>query len=213
MIVPTRIAKALIATSFILANPGLADVTWKAVPAESKVEWLGAKVIGDKHHGLVEVKEAEVVTAKGLPQTATVVMDMTTLTNEDLTSKEWNAKLVEHLKSDDFFAVQDHPTATLKVASFEAKGKKKFEGKGSITIKGKTKPVTFTGTMEETSPKKRTASVDLKLDRTDFDVRFGSGKFFEDLGDKMIEDEISLKTTLVLVPAGQQADKKVEKKT
>lgn len=103
---------------------------------------------------------------------------MTSLESTDL-SGNMKGKLDGHLKSDDFFGVENHPEATLMLTSVKATGKNAYNAKGKLTIKGKTNPVEFTIAIYGSK-----ANATVKVDRSKYDVRYGSGSFFDNLGDK-----------------------------
>jgi polyisoprenoid-binding protein YceI len=118
---------------------------------------------------------------------------MTTITNTDLENENYNQKVVGHLKSDDFFGVEKYPSAT-----FEVTGSSKFSnGKatlsGDITIKGKTESISFEVVRAE---KEYTAKVE--IDRSKFDVKYDSNSFFDNLGDKAIDDIFELEIKLIV---------------
>lgn len=162
---------------------------------KSKVVWIGAKVIGDKHTGEIKVKTADLKYENGQPVSGRVVVDMNSITNTDISSPKYNKKLVGHLKSDDFFSVSKFKTATLEITKIEKqKGKKReaYDLSGNMTIKGKTRPVKMTAIVTSETDKVQKLKIDFSFDRTEFDVRYASGKFFKNLGDKMIKDDIQL---------------------
>nr|MDQ3017685.1 YceI family protein [Bacteroidota bacterium] len=111
---------------------------------------------------------------------------------------EGKGKLEGHLKSPDFFSIESHPTAIFVVKKAVAKGKGVYDVTGDLTIKGITNTVTFPTTVN-VSGKEVTAKANIKIDRSQYDVRYGSGKFFENLGDKTIYDDFDLAVTLVAV--------------
>ena len=86
-----------------------------------------------------------------------------------------------------FFGVENHPNSTLVFTNVEASGKNSYEVQGDLTIKGITKPVTF-----DVSIYGSKATATLKVDRAQYNVKYGSGSFFDDLGDKTIYDEFDL---------------------
>ena len=88
-----------------------------------------------------------------------------------------------HLKSDDFFGVEKFPTATFTVTKAAKFSNGKANVSGNITIKGKTEPVNFVVTKQNNVYKTQ-----LKVDRSKFDVRYGSNSFFDNLGDKAIDN-------------------------
>lgn len=168
---------------------------YKVNTEKSKVEWLGKKVTG-QHNGHISLKEGSVDVKGGKLTGGTFVMDMTSITNEDLTDQSMNDKLVGHLKSDDFFGVETHPTATFALKSAEKKSGNEYTVKGDLTIKGITKSIEFPATVK-VSGNTLEASAEVVIDRSKFDVKYGSGSFFDGLGDKMIYDDFTLDISLV----------------
>lgn len=168
--------------------------THKVNAASSKIEWVARKVTG-KHNGTINIKEGALDIKDGILLGGSFVIDMPTIKVVDLTG-EYAAKLEGHLKSDDFFGVSTFTTSTLKITQANAKGNGQFEVKGDLTVKGITKPVTF---MAQLTPdgKKYKATANITIDRTNYNVKYGSGKFFEGLGDTTIYDEFDLAISLV----------------
>lgn len=159
-------------------------------PNSSKVVWLGKKVTGE-HSGEVKIQDGS-LTFEGKNFTGgKFTIDMSTITNTDITDKEYNKKLVEHLKGEDFFSTENNKTANFIINSVSKIKGNEYTIVGDLTIKGKTSPVTFQATVT-----KNKARGTLKFDRTTYDIKYGSGKFFQNLGDKMIHDEIQLSIEL-----------------
>lgn len=156
----------------------------------STVEWIGEKVVG-KHNGSVSIKEGVINLHDGAPSTGKIIIDMETISCADLEG-EWSDKLVGHLKSPDFFDVENNKTSTLEITSFEKTEGNKYDVTGTLTIKEISKPINFPATIE-IKDGKLAAFADFKIDRTKYDIKYGSGKFFEGLGDKMISDEFTIK--------------------
>ena len=105
---------------------------------------------------------------------------------------QWKDKLEGHLKSPDFFGVEKFPTAFITFQSTKNPNKeKKINLDGELTIKDITHPLSFTADLLNTKPF-LTAKAILSFDRSKYDVRFRSGKFFENLGDKLILDDIDI---------------------
>jgi polyisoprenoid-binding protein YceI len=155
---------------------------------ESTIVWKGEKVVGS-HTGTIKLEEGYFEMENNELVGGLFTIDMKSITNTDLDGEN-RAKLVGHLKSDDFFGVEKYPTATLIINS-ATKNADGYIVKGDITIKGVTEPITFDLDMGEDF-----ASTKLKIDRTKFGVRYGSGSFFDNLGDKAIYDEFELEVTL-----------------
>jgi polyisoprenoid-binding protein YceI len=166
------------------ADPG--DIVKKEVKTESStVMWKAYKVTGS-HTGIVQLKEGSLSFDDTALTGGEFVVDMTSLISTDLEG-ESKGKLEGHLKSDDFFGVENHPSSKLVFTEVKATGKNSYEVTGDLTIKGITKPVTF-----DLSIYGSKATASLKVDRANYDVRYGSGSFFENLGDKTIYDEFDL---------------------
>jgi len=186
------------ALTVLLASTALMAKTHQLDVKKSKLNWTGSKVLVDsKHTGTVDIKSGTVDFGKDGPTSAVVVVDMKTIKNEDLKDAGYNKKLVGHLNSPDFFDIEKHPEATLKVSSFKKVGPNAYDLTGDLTIKGTTKPVTFKATTVSEKGGASKISADLEFDRTEFGVRYGSGKFFQNLGDKVISDKVQLKVELV----------------
>jgi polyisoprenoid-binding protein YceI len=164
--------------------------------SESKLEWEGKKVSG-AHQGTVALKSGNVSIEKGTLKGGEVVVDLSKLTITDLQG-EWADKLSGHLKSDDFFSVEKYPEVTFKIDSVKKLKGNKYEVTGPLSIKGKTAKQSFTVDVKEVGDKVTVAG-DIAIDRTTYDIRYGSGKFFDPktLGDKMIDDKFTLKLNLV----------------
>jgi polyisoprenoid-binding protein YceI len=178
-------------------NPGNPEhvVSRKADLKASVVSWTGYKVTG-KHYGKVSLRSGELQMDHGTLVGGSFTIDMNTISCEDL-SGDSNGKLVGHLKSDDFFGVEKFPTASLKITRAIPQGEGKYKVLADLTIKNTTKPVRFNATIS-TEAGKDVAVADIKVDRSEYDVRYGSGSFFDQLGDKTIYDEFDLSVRLVL---------------
>ena len=156
----------------------------------SSVEWIGEKVVG-KHNGNISIKEGIINLHDGHLSGGKVVINMETITCADLEG-EWSDKLVNHLKSPDFFDIANNKTATLEIIKFTKTEGNNYTVSGNLTIKGISKPITFPANIEIIDGK-LAAFAEFKIDRTLYDIKYNSGKFFEALGDKMINDEFVIK--------------------
>ncbi|RIA09346.1 YceI-like domain-containing protein [Flavobacteriaceae bacterium MAR_2010_72] len=153
--------------------------------ASSKIVWKGYKVTGS-HEGTIAIKSAFLTFEDEKLSGGEFVIDMTTISSTDLQG-EFKGNLDGHLKSDDFFGVDTHPTAALIFKDVQAAGKNSYTVTGDLTIKGKTNPVIFSVSLYGNK-----ATATLKVDRSKFDVRYGSKSFFDGLKDKAINDEFDL---------------------
>jgi len=159
----------------------------------SKVYWTAKKVTGE-HSGYVLLQGGNVISKDGNLADASIIMDMNSIECTDLEG-EWKDKLVGHLKSDDFFSVEKNPTASFSIKSVKKSGTQSVVT-GDLTIKGITNEVSFPVELKN-SNNTLTANGTAKLDRTKWDIRYGSGKFFDSLGDNMIYDEFEIRFELV----------------
>lgn len=155
----------------------------------SKIAWTGKKVTGE-HTGTINLSDGALAFKGSKLTGGTFTVDMNSMTSTDLTG-DYKAKLEGHLKSDDFFGVEAHPTATLVFKSIGEKSKDNYTVNADLTIKGVTKPITF-----DIVVVKNTATAKLSVDRTKYDIKYGSGSFFEGLGDKAISDNFDLVVSL-----------------
>ena len=162
----------------------------QADPATSKIEWLGKKVTG-QHNGEIKISEGQISFDGSVFKSANFTVDMTTISDLDLTDAEYNKKLVTHLNSDDFFSVEKYKTSKFVTKSVKKVKDSTYKVTGDLTIKGKTAPVSFNADVTRAG-----ATAVMTFDRTKYDVKYGSGKFFQGLGDKMINDEVQLTLNL-----------------
>lgn len=164
----------------------------------STLAWTGKKVTG-QHNGTIQISNGVFSVEDGNITAGNFAIDMTTIANNDLAEDaETQAKLLGHLSSPDFFNVAEHPTATFEitsVAALEGEAGATHNISGNLTIKGISKEITFPATVSMNGGS-FSAEADFNIDRTEWDIRYGSGKFVEDLGDKTIYDDINFKLAL-----------------
>ncbi len=163
--------------------------------AASSVDWVGKKVTG-QHNGKVAIKSGSVTFDGTTLKAASIEMDLTKITCADIKNPKWNKKFIDHLKDDDFFSVHKFPVATfvLKKASAPKGGIYKLEG--DLTMKGQTHSIAFELKVASAGTKLK-ATGTVIVDRTLWGIRYKSGKFFPDIGDKMIYDNFELEMSLV----------------
>lgn len=186
---------ALLAISFTTPTGGPLNGTVSVDTKNSKLFWKGYKVTGS-HTGNIALKSGNLEFKNGVLTGGMFVIDMASITCTDLEG-EWNSKLVNHLKSEDFFNTSGFPTAKLtmtKVIPYGTGGKYKIVG--DLTIKDSTHSVNFIANLSEGTGK-TTATTKIVVDRTLYNVKYGSGSFFDSLGDKTIYDEFDLEVSLV----------------
>ncbi len=164
---------------------------FKADMESSLINWKGFKPTGE-HYGKVKVKSGAFTVENKKIVAGEFEIDMNSIVVLDIPSDdESNAKLVRHLKNDDFFGVKKHPVSMFKITSTEPKGEKTLV-KGELTIKEKTHPVSFLATVTVDAKKLMLKSENFTIDRSKWDIKYKSQSFFSDLGDKFISDDMEL---------------------
>jgi polyisoprenoid-binding protein YceI len=165
--------------------------------AATVIDWKGDKIVGSFHVGTIDLKSGWLTVDGSSITGGEFIVDMNSIKNSDLKDEKMRERLVGHLKSDDFFGVEKFPLSRLVItgSSKTTDGRTLF--RGNLTIKEATHPVEFTAT-ETKSGNVVTYVAAINFDRSLYDVRFGSGKFFSNLGDNAINDEIKLNVKLVL---------------
>lgn len=192
------------ATDTVVTNTG-SDVngTYVIDPASSQVKWKGNKPTGE-HNGIVPISAGTVTIADGNITSANIEMDMNGITVLDLEGEN-KMKLESHLKGkdpgkeEDFFNVDKYPKATYAVTSV-TKLDNDPEGthmiNGNLTIKDITKPVSFKANVNVGDGKISAVTPEFAIDRTEFNIKFKSKKFFENLRDDFVNDEFRLQITV-----------------
>ncbi len=164
----------------------------------SSLQWFATKFTG-KHNGTIRLSGGEISSNHG-QLGGSFEIDMTSIQDSDIKDVKMNAKLTNHLKSEDFFHAEKYPKAKFVITSVvpakEAKEGATHTITGNLTIKDKTNPITFNATII-VQENKITCVGSAVVDRAKFDVRYGSKSFFEDIGDKVIYDEFTIKFNVV----------------
>jgi polyisoprenoid-binding protein YceI len=189
---------AMMAVMFGVKAENDAKETYTADVTKSEIKWNGKKVTGE-HYGKIKLDNASLTMENGLLTGGSFVVDMTSLTVDDITDPGTNQKLTGHLKSDDFFGVEKFPKANFVITEVSKKDGNNYHVKGNITIKGKTEAIEFPAVVH-TKGSEVDATATVTINRAKFDVKYGSGSFFDNLGDKMIYDNFDLDIHLVASP-------------
>jgi polyisoprenoid-binding protein YceI len=199
----------IVFAAFIALNATANEAKKATTPANAKLDvaassavWTGKKVTGS-HTGKISFKDGSFEFKNSKFVKGEIVADLNSITNDDVKDAEYNAKLVGHLKGEDFFDVSKHPVATFKIESMNeihnfVPGQPNMEVKGKVTIRGVTKPYATKVFFTENA-----SGFDIKgkivFDRTQFGLKYSSKKFFDvkQLGDKMIDDNFEVDLNLV----------------
>ena len=179
-------------TFFALTAQGIesnSQTLLKINTEKSTLKWIGEKITSSQHSGSLDFKSGEMTIKDGLIVSGNFIVDMTSISVEDI-SGSGKKRLEGHLKSDDFFSVDKHDKALLSIKGSK-KTDKGFLVDANLTIKDLTHPIQFTMVSIEGG-----YNADLVFDRSKYNVRFRSGSFFENLGDKLIIDDIVLSSEL-----------------
>lgn len=162
----------------------------------SRLEWIG-RSLNNRHIGQLAVLEGELVIVAGAPSTGRIVVDVHSMTNFDLQDSGYRDMLIRHLKSDDFFAVDHFPTASLRMIGWEAHSDVFLEAPsgiatGELTIKGISRPIRFPAIVAPQPDSSIKIHAVFDIDRTLWGVLYGSCKYFERLGIHLVHDIVSV---------------------
>lgn len=190
--------KTLFAAVAILAfaafKPALKTETFTIDTKNSSIEWVAAKVTG-KHNGTVKISSGNLVFNGKSLQGGSFTTDMNSIAVVDLQG-ESAQKLIGHLRSDDFFSVEKHPTSEFRIIKVSPAGTDQVNITGDLTIKGITQPITFPAIVKRQGNAVVAVAKGVKVDRTKYDIKYGSKSFFGGIGDKAIDDEFTLSINL-----------------
>ena len=189
------IVLAIITTFSFATKPHIDNVLVNA--DNSTVKWIGSKV-ASSHEGAVNIQKGVLMIDHGTLVGGQFSIDMNSISCSDIESEKKNQYLVGHLKNEDFFNVEQFPLATITITKAVKGEGNSYEILADLTIKGITHPVTFPAKVE-INGLNFLATAKIKIDRTKWDIKYGSGSFFENLGDKMILDEIQFDVYLLSV--------------
>lgn len=169
--------------------------------AESRVLWTGRNLL-NKHSGSIRVRAGELAVEAGRVAGGKFVLDMSGIECSDLAGDALHDVLIDHLKSDDFFDVENFPEAEFVITQTSpidsgSPGAPNLRVSGELTLKGITQPIEFTACSGATPEGKLAAQASFSIDRTRWKVFYGSGKFFRNLGAHLVNDLIDLELRVV----------------
>ena len=162
---------------------------------DSIVKWKGQKVVGSAHVGDIQIKDANIEIDEKGNMIGNVIIDMKTINCTDLEG-DWKYNLEGHLKSDDFFGVDKYNYSEIKFKSIK-QNESKINFDADLTIKGITHPIIFDADFIDAKDK-IIANSNITFDRAKYNVKYGSGSFFDNLGDNMISDYIDMEVVIVI---------------
>lgn len=165
--------------------------------ANSKIEWKGFKIFKSEntsHLGVIKFSQGELTTlADGVLVGATLTADMLSIENLDLTDTESKTKLENHLKSDDFFAVEKFPTAKIEIKNIIPSNEGDYNSilDGNLTIKNTTKPIKINANVVYNDQQVSIFTEPTELNRKDFNIEFQSP-----IENGIIKDEIEVQAII-----------------
>ena len=183
----------------VIATLALGLITFASVAAPkvvnvnksaSSIAWLAKKVTGE-HNGTVGISAGALNVNGNKLIGGNFTIDLKTIKALDITDPGYNQKFIGHITSGDFFEIEKFPTASFVITKVAGN-----QVTGNLTVKGITKSITFPAEIAVKGGKV-TAKANITIDRTDFNIKYGSKKFFESIGDKAIYDDFALTVSLV----------------
>ncbi len=197
----------VLATFFVLDNEVFAKEppmgpAYSLSVEKSTLHWKGTKP-GGGHYGVVEMVQGDVVTDGKTITGGSFTIHMNTIECHDLDNEAMNARLVSHLKSEDFFHVEKYPEALFRITDVRPADHSK-DGKadithtidGELTIKGITRAISFPARISPSGNTLFATTQDIVLDRTQWNVNHMSKKVFSNLADRFIDDEMIISLDL-----------------
>ncbi|MEN9297371.1 MAG: hypothetical protein RLZZ197_133 [Bacteroidota bacterium] len=169
-----------------VAAPKVVNVNKSA----SSIAWLAKKVTGE-HNGTVGISAGALNVNGNKLIGGNFTIDLKTIKALDITDPGYNQKFIGHITSGDFFEIEKFPTASFVITKVAGN-----QVTGNLTVKGITKSITFPAEIAVKGGKV-TAKANITIDRTDFNIKYGSKKFFDSIGDKAIYDDFALTVSLV----------------
>ena len=186
-----KISKLLGLALILISFTATAQHEYKTDTDNSVINWKGFKPTGE-HYGTIKLTNGFFSAGNNTISGGNFTIDMNSIVNLDMdATSEYNSKLVNHLKSEDFFDSKQFPTATFKIIKATPKGEKTLI-QGNLTIKDKTNSIEFLATVEFKGDKLTFKSDTFKIDRSKWDVKYKSKSFFDSLGDKFIYDDMEM---------------------
>jgi polyisoprenoid-binding protein YceI len=191
----------VILTMISVSIPASAQISYKVNSDQTTFKWTGYYVFSfGEHYGTIRVSKGNIVTTGDQITGGAFEIDMKTLVDHDMKEDDGGIDLTNHLKSSDFFDTDEYPTARFEITKVEkikdAKDKQpNYDISGILTLKGVSNPLTFPAYVSAEG-NDISAIAKFKFDRTKWNVRYNSGKFFSDVGDGAISDAIGVELTI-----------------
>ena len=184
-----KIVLALFMVGLLLSSFSIEESeTFNALVEESTITWAASRP-GKTHDGTLALSKGNFVFEGEKLVGGEFLINMNSIKVTDIKPGKMNDKLVNHLRSADFFDVENHATGAFAISSTETKEGKTLVN-GQLTLKGISNPVTFLADVSNDGTTVTLKTGEFKIDRTKWDIKYRSGKFFDDLKNKLIYDDI-----------------------
>ena len=175
--------------------------TYAVDSSKSILQWAGRN-IKSTHSGTLRISEGEIKTKDASVTSGQFIIDMNTLACDDIIDETYNEMLIAHLKSDDFFSVEKYPFARFSITTTNSisgytPGSYNFNVKGDLTIKDVTRGVEFPSIINANKDGTLIFLAQLDIDRTDWNVLYGSGKYFQKLGMHLVNDIVGIQFRVI----------------
>ncbi|MCU0595088.1 MAG: YceI family protein, partial [Desulfobacterota bacterium] len=181
---PERLGKAV----------DLADHVYAVSTEESVIGWTGRNANG-KHYGTLRLSKGEIRLSRGAIDGAFEI-DMMSIKNKDLDGDPLQPVLIAHLMSDDFFFVKLFPKASFILAAAKpvespTLSSPNFQVEGTLELRGVKADIRFPATVNRREDGSVSIEAHFDIDRTRWNVLYGSSRFFEHLGMHLVYDLIT----------------------
>ncbi|WP_029904179.1 YceI family protein [Prevotella sp. 10(H)] len=169
-------------------------------PSASSIHWTGSKV-GGSHYGTLALKSGSIAVNGEEVVSGSFIIDMNSIKDEDLTDAKMNEMLVNHLKSEDFFDVAKYPESAFTLTKIEAASSPNDSANymisGNLKMKDAEKNITFGAKVTQDNNVYKAVTVPFTIDRTQWNVKYGSKTLFSNLKENIVNDNIELQITIV----------------
>lgn len=181
----------VILSSFVQSKEELFTVD----ASKSKINWVGGTIAGSSHSGTIPLQKGSLTLAEKQLKGGDFVVDVTGVKVTDLTGDR-ATRLENHLKNEDFFEVEKFPKASFKITKIAGQGEQ-VTITGDLTIRDVKKSISFPVVVKRTNNEVSASAKGIKINRTEYGVKYRSGSFFSGLGDRAISDEFTIDIELV----------------
>tara|TARA_Y100001934_G_C12329071_1_gene764104 strand:- start:1047 stop:1643 length:597 start_codon:yes stop_codon:yes gene_type:complete len=174
--------------------PNAQGKTFSIDTQKSQIKWTGKKIT-EKHYGKIKVKTGDVIIDESGLTGGKIVIDMTSITCDDIKRPKSNKKFIKHLKNDDFFKTDKFPESSLNIKTATKSSEGKYNISADMTILDQTHPIQFTLSVTPNGNGYQAKGM-VVIDRTKWGIRYGSGTFFDNLGNRAILDDFDIEFEL-----------------